>query len=123
MVRCTGKHSYDIKVKGVAKTHHADRPKAYFADHIKRDVPLHLTTEATQDNEDLDNTFDVERVVKSQSNPGGSKSHLVKRKGYKKATWEPWTVFFPQVNDEFIDFVAKSKEKLLKKTPHWLTTT
>ena len=124
IVKCTGKHSYDVRMGGTVRSQHVDRMKAYHSDHLGRDVPLEWTTVTKQEDEELDDTFDVDRVIRSKQNPDGSKSYLVKWKGYKQTTWEPWNVFFPQVNDEFIDFLAKSKEQLdlrevLKKTPHW----
>ena len=98
--------------------------KAYHSDHLGRDAPLEWMTVTKQDDEDLDDTFDVDQVIWSRQNPDGSKSYRLKWKGYRQTTWEPWNVFFPQVNNEFIDFMAKSKEKLdlrevLKKTPYW----
>ena len=123
IVKCTGKHYYDVRMGGTVRSQHVDRMKAYDSDHLGRDVPLEWTTVGKQEDEELDDTFDVDRVIRSKQNPDGSKSYL-KWKGYKQTTWEPWNVFFPQVNDEFIDFLAKSKEQLdlsevLKKTPHW----
>ena len=56
---------------------------------------------------------------------GAGAGYVVKWKGYKGKTWEPWSAFFPNLCDEFLEFLAKSKTTSmdlmpeLRKSPFW----
>ena len=85
VVRRTGTRSYDVNVQGSVRNFHIDKMKPYYPDLLGRDVPVAWTTEAPVAEDDDDN-YDVEKVVKERCNPDGTKSYLVKWKGYKGKT-------------------------------------